>query len=124
MNKLDIDNSLRQSHAKIFNDSIGKLPIKLPKLRKNISHVYHLYVIKVDERDDFREYLNSRGIKTSIQYPVPIHLQEFYKKKIGEPIVLPETEKISKQIVSLPMYPELPLENQKIIVDEIKNYFK
>lgn len=72
-------------------------------------HVYHLYVIRTAGRDRLRERLAERGIGTQIHYPIPVHRQEAYAELAVQAPHLPETERAAGEILSLPLYPELPL---------------
>jgi dTDP-4-amino-4,6-dideoxygalactose transaminase len=72
-------------------------------------HVYHLYVIRTGDRDALRDRLAERGIGTQIHYPIPVHKQEAYAELADQATYLPETERAAAEIVSLPLYPELPL---------------
>lgn len=118
---LDLWNSKRRFIASIYKQLSSKY-ITIPIELNNNTHVYHLYVIFVKDRDVLREYLKNKGIETGIHYPIPVHLQPAYKflgYKEGD---FPITELISKECLSLPMYPELLIEHVYKVVEEIKNY--
>ncbi len=87
-------------------------------------HVYHLYVIQVDERDELQSYLMSEGIGTLIHYPIPSHLQNAYKYLGYKPGDLPATERMAKRILSLPMFPELTDEQIDTVIASIANFYK
>ncbi|MGC2248590.1 MAG: DegT/DnrJ/EryC1/StrS family aminotransferase [Terriglobales bacterium] len=81
--------------------------------------VYHLYVVRVADREGHMAHLSAAGIGTGIHYPIPLHLQKAYESlgyKAGD---FPVTEKIAKEIVSLPMFPQLKREQQERVVEEI-----
>jgi len=99
------------------------LPIELPFTRGNCTHVSHFFVIKVDKRDRLKEYLEKNGVNTTIQYPVPVHQQKYFQKMCDEQS-LPVTEQAAKNILSLPMYPELTATEQQKVVNAIQNYFE
>ncbi|MBI4653692.1 MAG: DegT/DnrJ/EryC1/StrS family aminotransferase [Nitrospirae bacterium] len=120
---LDNYNENRRSIAKKYNALFGSTPLILPKETADRKHVYHLYVVRTPQRDELQEYLNERGISTGIHYKVPIHLQEacrVYGYKYGD---FPETEKACKEILSLPIYPELKDNDIRYIVDAIKEFY-
>mgnify|MGYP001049408035 CR=1 FL=1 len=98
----------RRMNARIYNKYLGKNKnIVLPKETKNGVHVYHLYVVRVNNRNEVIEQLKKNGVSYGIHYPVPLHLQkalEYLGYKRGD---FPVTEEISRSILSLPMYPEL-----------------
>jgi dTDP-4-amino-4,6-dideoxygalactose transaminase len=83
---------------------------------------YHLYVIRVEDRDGFMRQMTGAAIGTAIHYPVPLHLQKAYaglEYRAGE---FPVTEKVSSEIVSLPMFPGLTTEQQKRVVETIREF--
>jgi dTDP-4-amino-4,6-dideoxygalactose transaminase len=120
LKKLDQDNFRRQQIAQQYRIGLKDLPIKLPKVRENVSHVYHLYVIKSKRRDKLKNYLKQNNIYTMIQYPVPIHKQKYYKNIIDHK-KLPNSENITKEILSLPMYPELTDQEIKQVITTMHN---
>ncbi len=84
--------------------------------------VYHLYVMRVQNRDEMMKQLGAIGIGTGIHYPIPLHLQEAYKGLGYKEGDYPVTEKIAKEIVSLPMFPQLQAEQQQRVVQEVLNF--
>ena len=120
---LDKDNQLRAEIAKKYYQSLNDLSIRLPLIRKESSHVFHLFVIKSKKRDELKNFLEKENIGTSIQYPVPIHLQKYYKSKFGE-FSLPVTEKLASEILSLPMYPELGIDAINHCTKTLNKYYK
>ncbi len=93
-------------------------PVEMPWAK----HVYHLYVVRTPERDKLKEWLDSKGIGAGMHYPVPIHLQEAWRRYGGEEYSLPVTEKLTKEIISLPMYPELSEEEVNYICECTREY--
>ena len=84
--------------------------------------VYHLYVIRIDDRDGMMIHLKQAGIGTGIHYPIPLHLQKAYSSmgyKIGD---FPVCEKIAAEIVSLPMFPQLTADQQAKVVREVLQF--
>lgn len=84
--------------------------------------VFHLYVVRVEDRAALQEHLKSKGIGTGIHYPVPLHLQKAYAHlgfKAGD---FPVAEAVASEIVSLPMFPQLTCDEQKYVVEEIRQY--
>ena len=122
---LDVWNNKRRENVLIYNRLLENLnDILTPYEAEYCSHVYHLYVIQTKYRDDLREYLKSRGVATGIHYPIPLHLQPAYNHLEYKEGDYPVTERVSQEILSLPMYPELD-ENQIIeIVEKIKHFDK
>ena len=97
---------MRRSIARIYRENLPS-SIVLPREMPWAKHVYHLFVVRTPERDSLKSWLEQKGIATGMHYPVPVHLQEAWREYGGEDLHLPVTEKITREILSLPMYPEL-----------------
>lgn len=112
LNYLEEWNAKRQAAANLYRDNLASHShIKLPQqCRANNEHVYHLFVVQVPERDFVAQKLADKGIQTGIHYPNPFYLQEGYASVGYAKGDLPNTERISKQIISLPMFPEISVE--------------
>jgi dTDP-4-amino-4,6-dideoxygalactose transaminase len=82
-------------------------------------HVYHLYVVRSAQRDRAKAFLQERGVGTLIHYPVPIHLQPAYRGRLGDTGSLPATERAAREILSLPMFPELTESQVRQVADAI-----
>jgi dTDP-4-amino-4,6-dideoxygalactose transaminase len=95
-----------------------KLPYEVPGYR----HVYHLYVIEVDDRDEMLQYLNDRGIDAKTHYPIAIHQQEGYPwgKDAEEAPSLPLSERSAARVISLPMYPELAQDEIDHVIETVR----
>ena len=90
----------------------------------NHRHVYHLYVIQVDQRDALQAHMNSRDVATAIHYPSPVHRQPAYRHLGYELGSLPETERAAGGILSLPLYPDLPDEAVMEVVKTIAEFWR
>jgi len=120
---LDKWNARRRQIAKIYFEGLQEdKNIVFPLERRDCRQIFHLFVIRHDNRDDLREYLKNNKIQTQIHYPIPNHLQEYYVKNFNKKFNLPKTEKYSKEILSLPMFPELNDEEVKEIIKFINAY--
>jgi len=86
--------------------------------------VYHLYVVRIRDREGFMQYLKEMGIGTAIHYPIPLHLQKAYAALNYRKGEFPVVEKIAAEIVSLPMFPHLTNEQQDFVVDKIQTFSK
>jgi len=108
---LDSWNSARRLNVNIYNELLEVLKeknvLKTPIEKKGATHVYHLYVIQMSQRDEVRDYLRKNGISTGIHYPIPIHKQESYASISYRQGKLTNTNDLGKSILSLPMFPEL-----------------
>ena len=104
---IDADNSRRREIARRYRKEIKNPAIKLPGVRASEdSHVWHLFVVRVSNRDAFQKKLAEQGIQTAVHYPIPPHHQAAYAKELGH-LRLPLTEAIHREVVSLPISPLL-----------------
>lgn len=117
-------NSARRRHATKYNSLLKEVEeVIRPVERIWARHVYHYYIIRISKRDELQNHLQSRGIEAGIHYPTPIHLQPVYEQLYGLPRSgLPITERITKQILSLPCHPKLSNEDITFIVNSIKEF--
>jgi len=111
--------SSRRRLAKVYNTLLSGKPIKLPTQPPGYYHVFHLYVIRVQNRDVLQAHLKECGIGTAIHYPDPVHLQPFYANGRDRHGEFPIAESICKEILSLPLYPELTQEQVETVASEI-----
>jgi dTDP-4-amino-4,6-dideoxygalactose transaminase len=95
-------------------------PVEVPGFK----HVYHLYVIQTQYRDELQEYLLERSVQCLIHYPIPAHLQQAYQYLGYKPGTLPTTEHIVKRILSLPMFPEMTDGQVDQVIDGIRDFYR
>lgn len=96
------------------------LPVRDPRA----THVFHQYVIRAPQRDALRQYLNERSIGTEIYYPLPLHLQESLQNLGYRQGDFPESEKAAQEVLALPMYPELREDEQEVVVEAIRSFYR
>jgi dTDP-4-amino-4,6-dideoxygalactose transaminase len=113
----------RRAIAQAYYLGLSGMPLILPHVAENRFHVYHLYVIRTPHRDALLDYLKSCGIQAGIHYPVPLHLQPVYVRAGFANSDLPETEKAAREILSLPLYPELRPEQVDFVCETITAFF-
>lgn len=105
---LDTDTARRRHIAAQYDNVLAKTTITSPKVARSARHVYHQYVVTTADRDRLRSFLVDHGIGTGIHYQVPVHLQPAYRNRLTSPVAgLPITEKLTSQVLSLPVYPYL-----------------
>jgi dTDP-4-amino-4,6-dideoxygalactose transaminase len=97
----------RRRHARTYDQLLSSLPIETPHVVEGRTHVYHQYTIESEKRKLIQETLGEAEIASAVYYPLPLHLQEVYKRLGYTPGSSPESEKASGQVLSLPMFPEL-----------------
>jgi len=119
MQRLEAFKTIRQKNAKYLNERITS--VVTPKVKPNYEHVWHQYTIRVDggrDRDAAVKQLHEDGIGTGIFYPVPVHEQAYMRKIVGD-YHLPVSEKFAKQVISLPVHPQVSQDDLKKIVAEV-----
>ena len=105
---IDAWNAARRCVAGWYDELLaGHNSIRLPKTRPEAEHVFHLYVVQLEERDKVRQYLNDNGIGAGVHYPVPLHEQPALAYLGISPEDLPVTSKAGKTVLSLPIFPEM-----------------
>jgi dTDP-4-amino-4,6-dideoxygalactose transaminase len=119
---LDSWNAARLQHAKLYNKLFVDSPAVTPIEAGYAESVYHLYVIRINNRDELQAHLKAKGIATGIHYPVPIHLQPAYQDLGYQPGDFPVSERYAKQILSLPMYAELTSRSIEHVTQAIKDF--
>ncbi len=110
----------RRRLAAVYNTLLTDSGVTKPAELPGYQHVYHLYVIRTQNRDALQNLLKERGIGTAIHYPNPVHLQPYYLKDGKPQYSCPVAEKLCGEILSLPMYPELSEEQVAFVASEIK----
>lgn len=116
-------NEARRRIAVRYMELLDGVPLGLPR-KTTEDHVYHLFVVKTDRRDDLQSYLKSRGISTGIHYPVPLHLQPALAH-LGHGLgSFPVAERLAGQILSLPMYPEMTDAQIERVAAEVRRFFE
>ncbi|MFW6016694.1 MAG: DegT/DnrJ/EryC1/StrS family aminotransferase, partial [bacterium] len=109
------------TYLKLLNKYNLRNKIVTPEYKVQDSiHVYHQYVIRVDNRDEFQEKLKKAGISTAVYYPIPLHLQECYQKVEDVKDFLPVAEKACKEVLALPIDPGLSEKQVDYVVKCIK----
>jgi len=118
---LDSDNEKRQKISAIYRQQIKNPQIILPQVADEMSHVWHLFVVRTNKRDQLQQYLTNQQIQTLIHYPLAPHKQAAYKE--WNNLNLPITEQIHNQVLSLPISPVLN-NNEVFNVVEVINKFQ
>jgi len=114
----------RRENARLYSELLKDTPVITPVELPDNTAVYHLYVINAPKRDELQAWLKEKGVFTGIHYPIPIHQQkatEFLGYQTGD---FPVTEKVTKQILSLPMFAELTAQEIEFVADSIKAFYQ
>jgi len=118
-------NEARLRHADMYSvelEGVGDLAWQ--KRSTSSTHVYHLFVVETAERDALRDFLTERGIQTGIHYPIPIHLQQAYSDLGLGPGAFPHAERLARETLSLPMYPELTADQQSRVIRTCADFLR
>jgi dTDP-4-amino-4,6-dideoxygalactose transaminase len=113
----------RRSIAARYQEALCGLPIQLPPIPTDGSHVFHLYVVRTPERDSLISWLTSRGVGVDVYYPHPLHLQPVFTHlgySVGD---FPQSESACREILALPCYPELRSEEQELVCEAVTEFF-
>jgi dTDP-4-amino-4,6-dideoxygalactose transaminase len=124
LNKLETWNTRRRQLAKRYSTALKGLPIVLPAEAPWARHCFHLYVIRIQKRNELMDWLFRKGIQTQIHYPIPVHQQGAYRDLKILPGTFPEAERACRQILSLPLYPELKDEEQEKVIKAVRAFFR
>jgi len=120
---LDKENSRRRELASIYSALLSSTTMILPQSRINIDHVYHQYVVRSKYRDVIKILLKANSINTLIHFPVPIHLQPAYKSRVIPSSELQHTEHVCREILSLPIYPQMTDAQAQLTSELIVNWY-
>jgi len=119
--RLEGGNAARRAHARLYHELLEGVPeIIRPTEAPHNTHVYHIYAVRVRDRDKVLQRMTARGVNCGVHYPVPIHLQKAYSflgLKAGS---FPIAERCAKEFLSLPMYPELRPDQIQTVVQALK----
>jgi dTDP-4-amino-4,6-dideoxygalactose transaminase len=113
----------RRAIAAEYAGAFAGLPLRLPAEKPGCRHVYHLYVVRSDRRDQLRAYLDRDGIGTGIHYPYPVHAQPGLAQGARIPEPLTVTEMVAREIVTLPLYPSLSQDRQARVIASVQAFF-
>jgi dTDP-4-amino-4,6-dideoxygalactose transaminase len=116
-------NAERAERAGAYSEALDGVPgVVVPREREGARSAWHLYTVRVKERDALAEHLRSRGIGTAVHYPRPIHLQRSMAHLGGKAGDLPVSEQLSREVLCLPLYPELPMDDVRRVAGEVRAF--
>ncbi len=121
---LDQWNGERRKKALMYKRLLANVDVILPFEKEQARHVYHLFVIRAKRRNALQAFLKEQGIETLIHYPIPIHLQKAFSGLRYRKGSLPVTERCAREVLSLPLFPELSSEEMREVQEQIKNFFR
>jgi dTDP-4-amino-4,6-dideoxygalactose transaminase len=116
---LDRWTEARRTHASQYDALLANSGLKTPVAMPYGHHVYHVYAVRVPEREALQQKLNAQGIQAGIHYPIPVHLQKAFADLGHQKGDFPESELVATEVLSLPMYPELSEEQVRLIATAV-----
>jgi aminotransferase EvaB len=124
LEKIDNITASRINNAHYLDKNLDGIPqLQLPKRDNNIKEVFHLYMIKAENRDELQQYLISNDIDAKVHYPIPMHLQEASKEFNYSEGDFPECEKAGKSVISFPVHEFITKDHLDKIILHIKNFY-
>ncbi len=120
--EIDKWNNARRENAKFYNKSLKETSLVTPFEDNDVKHVYHLYILQSEKREEIVSYLSEKGIATGVYYPVPLHLQKAYLDLGYQEGDMPNAEFLSHRTFAIPMFAELTDEEKEYIVNTIKEF--
>jgi len=124
LKRIDQWNDRRREIAAMYSEGLQDTGLQLPFEKLGYRHVYHLYVVEAEQRDEMLKYINDAGIDAKTHYPIAIHQQEGYPW--GQPadlnVSLPLTERSAARVISLPMFPELTQEEIDYVIHMVRTW--
>ena len=123
---LDRWNEARRKKALIYHRALQDIAglVLPPAPTAVVEPVYHLYVIRAPRRDELEKFLVARGIGTGVYYPLPLHLQPCFAGLGYQPGEMPESERASREVLALPLYPEMTEEQQTLVIKTVREFYQ
>lgn len=115
----------RVANAKRYDEAFANMGefIRIPKHRPGVKHVYHLYMIRVKQRDDLLAYLHSKGVEAKVHYPIPLHLQEAAQHLVYKEGDFPVCEEDSRTIITLPAHQHLTDDEIDYTIEQVRSFY-
>jgi dTDP-4-amino-4,6-dideoxygalactose transaminase len=122
--RLDAWTTRRRELAALYGGELAGLPLRLPIERPYARAVRHLYVVRHARRDELAVHLKARGVATLIHYPIPLHRQPAFADLVPENLALPAVETAAREILSLPLYPEMTDAQAHEVAQAVRGFFE
>jgi dTDP-4-amino-4,6-dideoxygalactose transaminase len=120
LRRLEAWNQARDEAARRYDEMLADVDgVRVPARMSGSTHVWHLYVVRIERRDDVLERLNAEGIGAGIHYPVPVHLHGAFSDLRQGPGSFPVAERAAREILSLPLHPHITVPQQERIVERL-----
>lgn len=122
LKKIDEWNNRRNDIAKIYNEGLKECDLVTPFEKDDLKHVYHMYILQSEKREEILTYLKEQGIATGVYYPIPLHLQKVYRDLGHKEGDFPNSEYLSHRTFAIPMFAELNESQIEYIINAIKKF--
>jgi len=109
----------RRQVAEWYATALDQDTVRLPQARPGCRHVYHVYAVRIDDREKLREALDNRGIQTGVHYPIPVHLQPAHADLGYHAGDFPVAEQVAREVLSLPIFPEMTREQVQTVAEAV-----
>ena len=109
----------RRQVAEWYAAALDPDSVRLPKARPGCRHVYHVYAVRTDDRENLRDVLGKQGIQTGVHYPIPVHLQPAHADLGYHAGDFPVAEQVAREVLSLPMFPEMTREQVQAVAEAV-----
>jgi dTDP-4-amino-4,6-dideoxygalactose transaminase len=103
---------------------VGNKLIVIPAPSTDKSHVFNNYVVRAERRDELKQFLSEQGIQSEIYYPLPLHLQNCFADLGYQKGDFPRAELVARQVLALPLYPELTAKQQEMVVEQVQAFYR
>ena len=114
----------RRANAAFYDDAFAGSAVRTPCVPAGNYHVYNQYTLRVEKRDELKKHLDAAGIGSAIYYPLALHLQECFAELGGRPGDLPVAERLTNEVISIPVFPELTQSERQQVADTILKFYK
>ena len=117
--------SRRRDHAAYYDQGLRDVPgVRVPAVDPANEHIYHQYTVRVERRDELQAHLKAKGIGSAVYYPVPLHLQNCFAHLGYQPGRLPQAERACREVLSLPVFPELTRQQLDYVIETIRGFYR
>ena len=117
--------SRRRDHAAYYDKGLSDVPgVRVPAVDPANEHIYHQYTVRVERRDELQAHLKAKGIGSAVYYPVPLHLQNCFAHLGYQPGRLPQAERACREVLSLPVFPELTRQQLDYVIETIRGFYR
>lgn len=116
-------NEQRRHVAALYHERLEGLPLRFQRLDSNEKHVFHLFQVRTNRRDELMNHLKANGIDPTVRYPTPIHLQPAFAEYDWRPGQFPVAEKLAEELICLPLRPDMQVDEVDYVAEHVRAFF-